>query len=556
MSDENRTVPIPYDVAQKLAPMLATLGVVSDPDFPRIAPVIDPSMPIRQLALELGQMLSRQNLFLRGDAIVTVDVETGKTEAMSAKRFTGWVEEFVAVRSNGRSQRLRDSLTREDADQVLSQDIFRCCLRPLNGVHKMRMPVFRADGAIEFLKPGYDAPSGIYTIETIKYPMDWTIEAAMEYLNSHAEDYPWAWVGEPGDLATNRSWSVQLFAMLGTYCRALFPPGTTRPLVTYIGNQPGTGKSMLVAMGLMPVFGAATTTGCPKNDEDMAKVLETTARTRQPYLFLDDVRFGLDSTPLNRFLTDESHGGRVMGGNSAVFDEPAITQVFATGNGLKVTQDLMRRGLIVELFLPGEVRGRKFRRRITMQYLKLEETRQSFLAALNAIVRLYIEEVKERPIEEHRHESPLESFEEFSGVIGQMVRFLGMADPLQAPEIAANEDDDEMRELLVIAATGEPCDYTFDRKALVLIARANGLLESLVGSKDDAEMDSKATKRWGRQLQTWRGRELVDQKGRRFQFGSKRQKRGATYPLKFIGVPSTALEPTAAAPDKPDELDY
>jgi hypothetical protein len=41
-------------------------------------------------------------------------------------------------------------------------------------------------------------------------------------------------------------------------------------------------------------------------------------------------------------------------------------------------------------------------------------------------------------------------------------------------------------------------------------------------------------KRWGRQLQRWRGRELTDAKGRRFQFSRRRMTKGATYPLTFI----------------------
>jgi hypothetical protein len=540
--DQGQQVTVPIALLQRLAPLAEQMGIEADlPGITRIAPTIDVGMPIRTLALELGQLLSRQLLFVRGEDVVTVDAETGDVRRMSPMRFCGWIEEFCAIRSSGRSQRTRDSLTREDAAQILEQDIFRGCLRPLEAVHTMRLPVLRADGSTVLLEPGYDAESKIYTVELLKYEQDWTIDQAHEWLELHGQAYPWAWPEGADEanqhLKENRSWAVQVFAMLGVFCKAMFKPRSLRPMITYIGNQPGTGKSTLVAMDLMPVFGHASTTDTPKTDENMAKTLETVARTRQAYLFLDDVRYGLDSAPLNRFITSSSHSGRCMGGNSEMFLVDNVTQVFATGNALKTTSDLMRRSLIVELFLAAEVQGRKFDLVITPQYLAREEIRSKFLSALWALVRNYDDQVKEmgEMAEALRfHPQPLASFEDFSGLIGQMVIAGGLTDPLKAPEIAPNENEDDMRALLIRVATEAEGPATFDRKALVEFAREFGLLESLVGTKEDGELDSKSTKRWGRQLQAWRGRELVDGKGRRFRFAHKRQKTGATYPLTFL----------------------
>ena len=60
------------------------------------------------------------------------------------------------------------------------------------------------------------------------------------------------------------------------------------------------------------------------------------------------------------------------------------------------------------------------------------------------------------------------------------------------------------------------------------------MLEEIVGTKGGKELDSKANIKFGRRLQAWRGRELVDENGRRFRFGHKKQKTGATYPLESL----------------------
>jgi len=69
---------------------------------------------------------------------------------------------------------------------------------------------------------------------------------------------------------------------------------------------------------------------------------------------------------------------------------------------------------------------------------------------------------------------------------------------------------------------------------MVEAARTLGVLESLVGLPGDKDLDQTQMKRWGRQLQRWRGRELTDTKGRRFKFSKRRMTKGATYPLTFI----------------------
>ena len=532
---------VPLDILQKLQGAAEQLGI-SLPGVARFAPTIDVTQDIRPLALEIGRVVSAHNIFMHAGSVVTVDEDTGDREAMSPKRFTSWVEEwckFIAPNS----RRVRNSIPIEDAVQVLASNIFQSCLRPLTTVHTMKLPVLREGGEIEFLEKGYDEKSGIFTVDLLPYEMDWELKTAVEFLNEHGKGYPLSWSDEVKEesrnLMENRSWSVQLAAMVGTYCRSMFGPGTTRPMIVYVANQPGTGKSTLVAMALNMVFGHSSTTKTPKDDDKMDSELETTARTLRPYLFFDDIGGGIFSNPLNRFITSQYHSGRVMGGNSEVFMAPAVTQVFATGNDIKLSKDLMRRCLAVELFLPGDAQARKFPKIISPQYLSRPEVRRNFLAAMCAFVRHYVAETKNMTEQERRLPHPLASFDEWTNIVGGIVTLAGYVDPTTPPELSAggSEDEDEMRELLVKIASEATGDTEFDRKQLVEKARGFNLLESLVGSSGDKEIDSNTGKKLGRQLQKWRGREMLDVLGRKFRFGHQRQKRGAVYPLRFITAP-------------------
>jgi hypothetical protein len=459
-----------FEVLQQLSGAAEQLGI-SLPGVTRFAPTIDASQPVRQLAFELGSLLKQRNLFLKGQQLVTVNDETGEVLPMNPKRFVGWIEEFCAVRGVRNSASLSPDL----AGTILAQDVFRENIRPLEAVHLMRLPVRRqrdvaslhngsepeeVAGKVEFLEPGYDERSRIFTVEALKYEMDWPAEKGMAWFREHNVDYPWTWpedkkVDEHGaalPLELNRSYTVHVAACLGTYCRAMFAAGTPRPMISFIANQPGTGKSTLVVQILMPVYGSAATSKTPKDDDRMSAELETVAQSYKPYVFFDDIGRGLFSTPLNRFILSSSHTGRIYGQNTEAFEVPNVTQVFATGNEIKMSPDLMRRSLVAELFLAGDVTGRKYARRITAQYLARADVRAGFLSACCSLVKAWIEE--KQPL----FGEPLESFEDWTGTIVGMMMLHPFANPLLAPElpIGGAEDESEMRELLVEVATAAP----------------------------------------------------------------------------------------------------
>src|SRR4051812_40526000 len=84
------TAQVPMAVLEKLADAARQLDI-DLPGIAKFAPTVDVSMPIRALALELGRIVAKQEIFLKGDHIVTVDTTTGETWPMTSTRFVGWV---------------------------------------------------------------------------------------------------------------------------------------------------------------------------------------------------------------------------------------------------------------------------------------------------------------------------------------------------------------------------------------------------------------------------------------------------------------------------------
>ena len=552
-NDASPEVHLPLDFLQQLQQLAAgsnpalAKALESIPGIARFAPTVDVGQPIRMLALELGRLISRQRspegmyIFQKAGAIVTVEEQTGEEKTMTPGRFVGYVEQFCAFRTSSRSSRMREGLTRDDAGLVLEQDVFHDSLRELTAVHTMRLPVIRNSGVLEWLEPGYDAETGIFTCDLVPYPMDWTLEQGVDWLVDVWREMPWNGMEDSkGDDRTsaameNRSFAVHMAASLGTYCRAMFPLGTLRPLIAYFANKPGSGKTRLAEGALAPLYGFVGGTAAPKDEEKMDVKLETVARAMRPWVIFDDIGGSLRSNSLNKFLTEAKHTGRCFNSNSEFFDVPAVTQIFATANELSITEDLQRRALIAELFLTEDVRGRQFSRTITSNWLAKDEIRARFLAAFCAILRHWDApgaHNSPRP----RHPRPLETFDEWTAVIGGIVVRAGFADPLAVAEmdVGGASTENETKKLLIKVAGDRGQDCVIRRTELVEAARDYGLLETIVGAKGDPDPDDAANKRFGKQMTKWRGQKLATEGGRRFQFGHKHSKSGATYPLTFL----------------------
>lgn len=109
------------DMLGKLRLLADELGISLSGDG-RLAPTIDAGneVPVRKLALELGKLAARQDLFLNAGQLTTVNFLTGEELPMQGARFVGWIEDFTAIKGARQA-----SLSRGQAELVLEQDIFR-----------------------------------------------------------------------------------------------------------------------------------------------------------------------------------------------------------------------------------------------------------------------------------------------------------------------------------------------------------------------------------------------------------------------------------------------
>lgn len=499
----------------------------------RIVPQVDKTQPISALARNVGMILHAAPLFRMGNALVTVEPETGDTEIMTAERFCSWAEDFMTFTRPAHDSPAVVSIGKDLAAKIMAADQFKTHLRELNGIASVRLPVWRGEGearTIDLAPLGYDKETGIFTVETVPYDTDMDAGDALRFFFNILRLFPFDPEGET-NFARTRSFAAHMGVMVGTFCRLLCRAGVARPLIVYNANQPGSGKSLLMRMALCPVYGVTSESGKPENEAELEKILDAASIARKSYLVLDDV-YSLRSQALNRFITSPAHEARLMH-TQRLASAPKITQVFITGNGLTITADLDRRAVIVDLHEPGEASARTFQNPITPEWLALPATRADFLAALWALVKLWRD--AGCPINAECRKS---SFESWTETVGSIVRHLGLSNPFaqRQAEMGGDESTRALKRVLAIVAGeypdgAQPAPTT---QAFLDVAEREGLLEVITLTKNPKQS-------LGHKLRKLIGRHFTDTQGRVFEFGKRNMASGASYPITYL----------SAAPDSP-----
>lgn len=496
-------------------------------------PKVDISLPVRSICAQMAPVLSRCGLYRIGDSrrLVTID-EQAEMLPMTPIRFCSWVEEWLITFRFRNNHETEMTMGKDLAGKILDTDEFINGLPKIEAVAPVKLPVW-VGKSVELMQPGFDPLNGIYCADLVEYPADMSLKEAGAVFEECLGEFEFP----DGKWNVSRSGAVQLAAMFSTYCRHLVPAGSARPMIAYTANQPGSGKSLLACMALAPVWGDPGSTDFPVTETgrvdtaELRKELATAATERRAYVWLDDAPQKIYSNALNRFVTSSRHRGRILG-TAVSFNEPNVSQVFVTANMLEVTPDLMRRALICELFVPGEVGDRTFKTDIDARWLAEPGNRERILAAMWACVR----EWAEAGAEMHPCPRP-PGFGQWARIVGGIVR-AHVADPLAPPDLptAGDQEGTEIRKLLCALASdlmdGEAAAFTVD--TVVARAREMEVLIDVVGVVDGPPLKAGERKRLGRKLAPWRGRELRDGRGRLFSFGARKQERGTVYPITWI----------------------
>lgn len=506
---------------------------------------LDVGQPIQALARELGAVLGAAGYYRRAETrlVVTVD-EEGRTEAVTPRRLRGAVGEHVypVAFDKLREREVPKDIPVETAATLLETDAFLNLLPELKGVAQVRMPVWKGD-AVELARPGFDPETGIFCADRVSFDDGLTVADAGVIFDELLGGFEFE-NGEPW--LRCRSGALQVALMVGQFCTHLLQCGVPRPMAAYVANQPGAGKTLLASMALCHVHGKIASEDYPpgrSGQEEIKKLLDVAAIEQAAVLWFDDVPEYISSHALNRFVTASRHRPRILG-KSEKIDVAARTQIFVTGNHTRVTRDLIRRAVVVELFVPGEIQERTFKQEFTQELLTRNEWRSKSLAACWAMVKNWVDKGCEM-----REHTPLSGFSGYTALVGGVMAAAELdVDPFAEPELpmSGDEETSEMKRLLHAVAAqmrdhpswenGDP--VTLDD--IVEVARAeqvqlvDGRGRDIIGKEGDGPVDAGARRSIGAQLKKWRGRHLRMEDGRQFQFGRREQMQGSVYPLTIL----------------------
>lgn len=323
-------------------------------------------------AAELAKLLAAQpHLFDRGGPARIARDQTHGGFVVETLTISGAVTECHRIARPWRWVRNRGSGAMERADVTLPERVAKLYLddraswglRPLDGITSA--PLLHPDGTIRAAE-GYDAATRLWcekvpAVDVPAAPSRDDAAAALLALRRWFRSLAFAdaeRLQEPGepvavvDLSKppGADESAFLVALLTAICRPCLwlAPALLARAPEYSGA--GTGKGLLVrsicaiAFGKMPV---AMTAGA--NTEETDKRIAAALIEASPILFLDNVNStALRSDVLASAITERPAAVRLLGKSQTIALNPTAF-VCVTGNGLRLSEDLARRFVTVEL---------------------------------------------------------------------------------------------------------------------------------------------------------------------------------------------------------------
>lgn len=481
MKDESKKTS-PQAMVAALSPVAAGMGLDLGLGGDSPDPVAIPPIHLRQdptaLAKAVADQVKEENIFLRHDGTIMTLEADGSTRDMRPVRFVSWAGRrcFFYKKRTEVGEPIREGMGLEQAGIILEDEIFRASLRPLSRVLEVRFPAVR-NGELVLLPRGYDAEGHVYTLDAVPFDQGWTLEQANAFLGRLVGEFPW---GDDG-----RSKAVWLASILAPYVQQL----TTGlpPMFCFLANSAGSGKTILAKMGPIVCYGirAAGCVNFDKVGDKLAEQLNSYAKMNKPTMIIDNVKGHLDSEALESWLTTPAWEFRTFHQQQL---ETALknTVTYLTGNECTLSDDLIRRALMVELFTSDENDARFAKREtdeISDSYLANPKTRGDCLAALWALVRHWWASGCPKA------STPFPSYHEWGCTVGGIVTAAGWGDPLVKASLTAGGDSSRTEFLTLmeaaVAANPGKDTFTLPLNEWAAHARRQGLYPNVLGSTAD-----------------------------------------------------------------------
>jgi hypothetical protein len=303
-------------------------------------------------------------------------------------------------------------------------------------------PIMRRDGSL-LMKEGYDpqtqlwykSSGGINLPPIPDCPTRDDALAALEVLSDLVKGFPF----EDGI-----SRAAALAGLMTPVLRAALD---IAPLFLITAPEPRTGKTKLVqvcavlATGHNPVATAGS-----ERPEEMEKRIETAAMSGRPILHFNNLPNGmtLGSPGLSQILTEGVLNVRILGAHEEGTCDCRATTVFANGNNVSVSEDLVPRTVAVRLDAQSEHPEERAFEFDPVD--RVREDRGKYLAAVFTIAKAFMAAGCPKP----EGTKMVVGFAEWSRLVQQPLMWLGQPDPLGNRETlrAMDGKEQELAQLL------------------------------------------------------------------------------------------------------------
>ena len=365
----------------------------------------------------IARLAEAPNLYRRGDRLVRVEDNGGARVSVlvppNLRELITLATDLVQVGPDG-------SLSPAHPPDWLVSAIFS--RREWSGVSDLRAiscePFLRADGTV-CCKPGYDPVSNVLLLgggECDPAPIGTRridAEAAVERLCALVGDFPFA---RP---EARSGWLALVLTLAGRF--AFNGPA---PLFLIDANVRSAGKSLLAQVASMIALGRPTpASSYVDSDNELRKQITAHLIAGDRFVVLDNINGLFGSPSLDRLLTCESWGDRLLGA-SKIITVPATAVWAATGNNTPLRGDTPRRVIPIRLEVldprPEERSG--FRLPQLLAHVAAE--RSSLLRDALTVLAGYF--AVGRPAVQY---APLGGFEGWSATVRAALVWAGQPDP-------------------------------------------------------------------------------------------------------------------------------
>jgi hypothetical protein len=302
-------------------------------------------------------------------------------------------------------------------------------------------PTLRPDGSL-LIDPGHDPETELYLLPGFQLPpipecpTREQASASLKLLIDLLSEFTFKRIGGEHEKKLNRS--VALSGLLTALVRGSLP---TAPMHLVRAHMAGTGKSHLVDT----IAVVATGRICPvitalKSVEETEKRLGSIILSGVPMISLDNCTHNIEGEFLCQIAERPVVKIRILG-RSETPDCEIHTAVYATGNNVTFTGDMVRRGLVCNLeALDERPELRRFNRNALRQ---AAGNRATYVAAALTMMRAYLAAGSPEVC------GPFGSYPEWSTMVRSPLIWLGEPDPVASVDMSQAEDPElaELHEL-------------------------------------------------------------------------------------------------------------